>query len=74
MNGDGSTANDRPLVGNPGSQSTPPAFDGFYFGPGFTPGVYYDAVTGDPTTADNVHWLVPHGRSSQPRKWDATAL
>ena len=29
--------------------------------PGFTPGVYYDAVTGDPTTADKVHWLVPHG-------------
>ena len=61
MNGDGSTANDRPLVGNPGQPIDTAGFDGFYFGPGFTPGVYYDAVTGDPTTADKVHWLVPHG-------------
>ncbi len=61
LNGDGSTANDRPLVGNPRRPIDTAGFDGFYFGPGFTPGVYYDAVTGDPTTADNVHWLVPHG-------------
>ena len=61
LNGDGSTANDRPLVGNPGKPIDTAGFDGFYFGPGFTPGVYYDAVTGDPTTADKVHWLVPHG-------------
>jgi len=61
MNGDGSTANDRPLVGNPGKPIDTAGFDGFYFGPGFTPGVYYDAVTGDPTSADKVHWLVPHG-------------
>jgi outer membrane receptor protein involved in Fe transport len=61
MNGDGSTANDRPLVGNPSKPIDTAGFDGFYFGPGFTPGVYYDAVTGNPTTADLVHWLVPHG-------------
>jgi hypothetical protein len=61
MNGDGSTANDRPLVGNPGQPIDTAGYDGFYFGPGFTPGVYYDAVTNAPTTADKVHWLVPHG-------------
>ena len=61
LNLDGSTANDRPLVGNPRRPIDTAGYDGFYFGPGFTPGVYYDAVTGDPTTADNVHWLVPHG-------------
>ena len=61
MNGDGSTANDRPLVGNPRRPIDTAGYDGSYFGPGFTPGVYYDAVTGDPTTADNVHWLVPNG-------------
>jgi outer membrane receptor protein involved in Fe transport len=59
MNGDGSTANDRPLVGNSSKPIDTAGFDGFYFG--LTPGVYYDAVTGNPTTADLVHWLVPHG-------------
>jgi hypothetical protein len=61
MNGDGSTANDRPLVGNPGRPIDTAGFDGSYFGPGFTPAVYYDAVTNAPTTADQVHWLVPNG-------------
>jgi hypothetical protein len=61
MNGDGSTANDRPLVGNPGKPIDTAGFDGSYFGPGFAHGVYYDAVTGAPTTADQVHWLVPNG-------------
>jgi hypothetical protein len=60
-NGDGSNVNDRPLVGNPGKPFDTAGFDGSYFGAGFTPGVYYDAVTGNPTTADNVHWLVPNG-------------
>lgn len=58
-NGDGSTANDRPLVGNPHQPIDTAGFDGTYFG--LTPGVYYDAVTGNPTTADKVHWLVPNG-------------
>jgi hypothetical protein len=62
LNADGSTANDRPLVGNPGQPIDTAAFDGYYyFDPAFTPGVYYDAVTNAPTTADKVHWLVPHG-------------
>ena len=63
MNGDGSTANDRPLVGNPGKPIDTAGFDGYYYldPADFTPGVYYDAVTNTPTTADKVHWLVPHG-------------
>jgi outer membrane receptor protein involved in Fe transport len=61
MNGDGSAANDRPLVGNPRQPIDTAGFDGSYLGKGFKPGVYYDAVTGDPTTADKVHWLVPNG-------------
>jgi hypothetical protein len=58
-NGDGSTANDRPLVGNPHKPIDTVGFDGTYLG--LTQGVYYDGVTGNPTTADNVHWLVPNG-------------
>jgi hypothetical protein len=63
MNLDGSTANDRPLVGNPGRPIDTAGFDGYYYldPAAFTPGVYYDAVTNAPTTADKVHWLVPHG-------------
>ena len=37
-------------------------FDGFYYNsPDFTPGVYYDGVTNNPTTAAAEHWLVPNG-------------
>ncbi|HWW96669.1 MAG TPA: carboxypeptidase regulatory-like domain-containing protein [Edaphobacter sp.] len=62
LNGDGSTANDRPLVGNPGRPIDTAGFDGYYYhDSAHTPGVYYDAVTNAPTTADKVHWLVPHG-------------
>jgi outer membrane receptor protein involved in Fe transport len=61
INGDGSTANDRPVVGNPRKPIDTMALDGSYLGPGFTPGVYYDYITNNPTTADNVHWLVPNG-------------
>jgi outer membrane receptor protein involved in Fe transport len=58
-NGDGSSANDRPLVGNPHQPIDTVGFDGSYLGG--TPGAYYDGVTGLPTTADKVHWLVPNG-------------
>ncbi len=58
-NGDGSNANDRPLVGNPHQPIDTVGFDGTYVGG--SPGVYYDGVTGLPTTADKVHWLVPNG-------------
>ena len=60
-NGDGSSANDRPLVGNPHLPIDTAGFDGAYFGPGFTPGQYYDSLTGDPVTAQQEHWLVPNG-------------
>jgi len=65
-NGDGSSANDRPLIGNPHKPFDTAGFDGIYFGPGFTPGQYYDAVTGNPVTAADEHWLVPHGTATMP--------
>jgi hypothetical protein len=58
-NGDGSNANDRPLVGNRHKPIDTVGFDGTY--ENLTPGVYYDGVTGNPVTADDVHWLVPSG-------------
>jgi hypothetical protein len=60
-NGDGSPANDRPMIGNAAKPLDTAGFDGIYFGPGFKTGVYYDAVTSLPVTASNVHWLVPYG-------------
>lgn len=65
-NGDGSSANDRPLIGNPKLPVDTAGFDGSYLGAGFTPGVYYDAVTNAPVTASQVHWLVPHGSQYLP--------
>jgi outer membrane receptor protein involved in Fe transport len=58
-NGDGSAANDRPIVGNVHKPIDTVGFDGTYLD--LTPGVYYDGVTLNPTTPDNVHWLVPNG-------------
>ena len=60
-NGDGSPANDRPMIGNAFKPLDTAGFDGIYFGPGFKGGVYYDAVTALPVTAADVHWLVPYG-------------
>jgi hypothetical protein len=60
-NGDGSAANDRPLVGNASKPLDTAGFDGYWFGAPYKPGVYYDAVTALPVTAGDVHWLVPHG-------------
>jgi outer membrane receptor protein involved in Fe transport len=61
VNGDGSPANDRPMLGNRSKPLDTAGFDGIYFGPGFNTGVYYDAVTALPVTASDVHWLVPFG-------------
>jgi len=61
INGDGNVANDRPLIGNPHKPLDTAGFDGIYFGDGFTRGQYYDAVTGNPVTAADEHWLVPNG-------------
>ena len=65
-NGDGSSANDRPIIGNPRLGIDTAGFDGSYLGPGFKPGVYYDAVTSAPVTANQVHWLVPSGSQFLP--------
>lgn len=60
-NGDGSSANDRPLIGNASRPLDTAGFDGIYFGAPYKSGVYYDAVTALPVTAGDVHWLVPYG-------------
>jgi outer membrane receptor protein involved in Fe transport len=66
-NEDGDPANDRPIVGNVHQPIDTVGFDGFYYNsPDFTPGVYYDGVTNNPTTAANEHWLVPHGAQYMP--------
>lgn len=63
MNGDGSTANDRPLLGNKHANMSTVGIDGSWLGA--TPGVYYDLaannVNGDTNIVDpkNVRWLIP---------------
>ena len=64
---DGDPVNDRPIIGNAHQPIDTVAFDGIYYNsPDFTPGVYYDGVTNNPTTAANVHWLVPYGSQFMP--------
>jgi outer membrane receptor protein involved in Fe transport len=63
-NGDGSSANDRPLVGNRSRPIDTAGFDGHYFG--LPTGSYYDGVTGDPVTPSQEHWLVPYGSQFTP--------
>ena len=65
-NGDGSAANDRPLLGNPGKPLNTAGVDGIYVGG--TPGAYYDlALANSPAgtlvavTPQQVHWLLPFG-------------
>ncbi|WP_263366971.1 TonB-dependent receptor [Edaphobacter bradus] len=65
-NGDGSSANDRPLIGNRRAPITTAGIDGYYL-KGGKPGVYYDEALYNtqrvlhPVTTDQVHFLVPHG-------------
>jgi outer membrane receptor protein involved in Fe transport len=65
-NGDGSTTNDRPIVGNGIKPLNTAGIDGIYLGAP-TPGQYYDvgALNGPgtivPVTPDQVHWLIPFG-------------
>jgi hypothetical protein len=69
VNGDGSSANDRPLLANKNAALTTAGIDGFYIGG--AAGVYYDlgAYNRSPSsarvrtvvTSDQVHFLVPHG-------------
>jgi hypothetical protein len=65
-NGDGSTVNDRPIIGNPKAPFATGAIDGSFI-KGGTPGVYYDlAAFNAPTSTlvvdqpSSVHFLVPH--------------
>ena len=60
-NGDGNAFNGRPNLGNPLAPFGTAAIDGAFMGPGFTPGTLYDALTGAPTSAAQVHWLVQPG-------------
>jgi hypothetical protein len=64
-NGDGSTVNDRPIIGNASAPITTGGIDGFFVGG--TPGVYYDIAAhngkGAPLVVvqpGSVHFLVPH--------------
>jgi outer membrane receptor protein involved in Fe transport len=65
-NGDSSTANDRPIIGNPKAPLSSGAIDGFFI-KGGTPGVYYDLASFNAATStlvvvqpSSVHFLVPH--------------
>ena len=69
-NGDGSTANDRPLLSNPNAPIDSVGMDGYYSGflGGGTPGTYYDVKANNVapypvtpiTSLSAVHWLIPH--------------
>jgi outer membrane receptor protein involved in Fe transport len=69
MNGDGSAANDRPIIGNINAPFQTAGIDGSFLG-GAT-GTYYDiaALNGPgtfvPVTANQVHFLVPYGPANQ---------
>ena len=76
-NGDGSTANDRPLVGNPSKPITTAAIDGgnlAAFGiPGGQTGVYYDMAALNDANTDltivspsQVRFLIPYGAKAVP--------
>lgn len=60
-NGDGNASNGRPNLGNPNAPIGTTAIDGALLGPGFTPGSLYDAFSGAPVNASQVHWLVQPG-------------
>ena len=63
-NGDGSNANDRPILGNKALPYETVGIDGSFLGA--TPGVYYDLVANNatnalnPVTANQVHFLIPN--------------
>ncbi len=72
-NGDGSAANDRPIVGNRHAPINTVGIDGVYVGG--TPGVYYDLAANNnspanenvlnPVTASQVHFIIPYGAQFQ---------
>jgi hypothetical protein len=69
INGDGTTSNDRPILGNVSAPLTTAGIDGFFVNG--TPGTYYDLAANNATNALNpvspssVHWLVPYGPANQ---------
>jgi hypothetical protein len=72
VNGDGSTLNDRPILGNPARPFDTAGIDGKWVtdadGNGGTPGTYYDVAANNidgslkVVTPDQVHWLVQNGQ------------
>jgi hypothetical protein len=70
LNGDGSAANDRPILSNPSAPMDSVGIDGYYsgwLGGPATPGTYYDVKLNNSTGAvtpisstNAVHWLLPH--------------
>ncbi|WP_213805265.1 carboxypeptidase regulatory-like domain-containing protein [Granulicella sp. dw_53] len=69
-NGDGSAANDRPMLGNRSAPLDTGGIDGGLIDA--TPGVYYDIANALNTTGNlipvdpgTVHWLVPYGPQNQ---------
>jgi outer membrane receptor protein involved in Fe transport len=70
LNGDGSTANDRPILSNPSAPMDAVGLDGYYsgwLGGPATPGTYYDVYQNNTSGAitpisslSAVHWLLPH--------------
>ena len=68
-NGDGSSFNDRPLIGNPGAPFETVGIDGSFVGG--NPGTYYDLVANNATNAVNpvtvgqVHFLIPDNTSGK---------
>ncbi len=71
-NGDGSAANDRPLVGNAHQPISAVGIDGSYVGG--IPGVYYDLAANNSSSTTNilnvvttnqVHFLIPGGPTTQ---------
>jgi hypothetical protein len=68
-NGDGSAANDRPIIGSAGAPLNTGGIDGHFVGG--TTGVYYDIAANNvdgslnQVNPGNVHWLVPYGPQNQ---------
>ncbi len=73
-NGDGSTSNDRPILGNAGAPLSAVGIDGAYLGA--TPGQYYDLTQANvggpggtgaivPVNPSQVHFIVPYGPQNQ---------
>ncbi|WP_263382722.1 TonB-dependent receptor [Granulicella arctica] len=69
INGDGSTANDRPINGNLAAPAQSAGIDGHFIGG--TNGVYYDLAANNstgaltPVSTSAVRWLVPYGPGNQ---------